>query len=144
LQSAIVLGISSIEGFINRKAELWNKKNPNEQLLDSKQNKVNLYDKIDVWVPKMAGGKKLSKSGTEWFHFKKLRDIRNDIAIHPKESGYSISLSDLAEEIDMFRTGIAKLLISLHLLFGEKIPGIIIRAAYAPDVEIIEEQIDMS
>jgi hypothetical protein len=61
------------------------------------------------------------------------------VAIHPKSSGYSISFAKLAEQINFFRTGIARLLVKLHLLFEDVIPAKIIRAAYAPDVEFVQD-----
>jgi hypothetical protein len=137
LQSAIVQGVASIEGYINYRADIWNKQHPEEQLLDSRQNKVGFDDKIGDWIPKMTGGRKLYKGNQEWSHFRILRGIRDHHAIHPKVSGYSISFSELAEKINMFRTGIAGLLIQLHILFREKVPRVIIRAAYAPDVEVV-------
>jgi hypothetical protein len=87
----------------------------------------------------MTGSRKLNKSGADWRDFRILRAIRDDEAIHPKTSGYSFSYSELAQKINLFRTGIARLLIQLHLLFDEKIPRVIIRAAYAPDAEVVED-----
>ena len=90
----------------------------------------------------MTGGKRLDKSIINWFNFKNLRKIRNDYVIHSKTTGYSISNQELAEYINKFKTGIAKLLVQLHILFNEKIPSRIIRGAYAPDVEIVEKDVE--
>ena len=130
LQSAIVQGIASIEGYINYRVELWNEQHKDSPLLDSHRDKVSFEDKIDIWIPTMTGSRKLNKSGADWRDFRILRAIRDDEAIHPKTSGYSFSYSELAQKINLFRTGIARLLIQLHLLFDEKIPRVIIRAAY--------------
>lgn len=138
-QYAVVQGIASIEGYINYRAELWNKRHPEDQLLDSRQGKVSFDDKVNEWIPKMTGGKRLYKGDRGWNHFRMLRGIRDHHAIHPKMSGYSISFPELAEKINLFRTGIAGLLIRLHILFKEKVPRIIIRAVYAPDVEVVGE-----
>lgn len=134
--SAITSGIVSIEGYINYRAEYWNKKHNDQLLIDSSTTKVSLNDKFDIWIPLMTQGKRLDKSGINWSHFKIIKSIRDDLAIHPKSSGYGISFYDLAEKVNMFRTGMAGLLMQLHLVFEEKIPGIIIRASYAPDVEV--------
>ena len=99
---------------------------------------VRFDDKINLWIPKMAKGKKLDKSGVNWKDFRNLRSIRDNLAIHPKFSGHGISYSDLADKINSFRTGIAGLLIQLHILFDERIPGTIIRSAYSPNVEVIK------
>jgi hypothetical protein len=139
--SAVVQGIASIEGYLNYRAERWNTLNPGAQLIDSRQTKISLDEKIDVWIPTMASGGKLDKSRVEWQHFKILRTIRDDRVVHPKVAGQSTSFQTLAEGINMFRTGIAGLLIQLHLLHRERIPAIVIRAAYAPDVELVTDQV---
>ena len=137
-QNAVVAGIASIEAYINYRAEIWNKLNPSENLFDSPSNKVSFEDKIDNWVPKMAEGKKLDKSIRNWRDFKELRKIRDHVSIHPKPVSYGISFSDLAEKINMFRTGIAGILIQLHKLFKEPIPAKIIRSFFSPDVEVVK------
>lgn len=137
---AIVQGIASIEGYIKHISEFWNNAHPTDQLIDSRENKVSLDEKFDRWIPKLSGGNKFDKSIINWDHFKILKNIRDDNAVHPKTSGFTISYSDLAEQINMFRTGIAGILIQLHLLFHEKIPAVIIRARYTPDVYVVEEE----
>jgi len=138
-QSAVVEGIASIEAYIQYRVEYWNKHHPQQELQDSAVNKVPFDDKITQWVPLMTAGKLLDKSTAVWDHFVKLREIRDNVAIHPKSSGYSTSYEKLAEQINFFRTGIALLLVNLHLLFGDKIPAKIIRAAYTPDVEYVPD-----
>lgn len=138
-QSAIVEGIASIEAYIQYKAESWNKHHPQQPLLDSSENKVRFDDKVTQWIPIMTAGKRLDRSTVEWNHFVMLREIRDDVAIHPKSASYSTSYAKLAEKINLFRTGITRLLMNLHLLFGDVIPARIIRAAYAPDVEFVPD-----
>jgi hypothetical protein len=138
LQSAITSGIASIEAYINRQVEIWNELNPNDQLIDSRNQKVSFDDKVEKWIPKIAGGKKLDKGLKPWPDFKRLRGIRDNVTIHPKESSFTKSVYEIAEGINMFRTGITGLLIQLHGLFGAKIPAIIIRNCFAPDVEVVE------
>jgi hypothetical protein len=136
--TAVTQGLASIESYINYRAEIWNITHSEDRLIDSRQDKVSLDSKIDYWIPKMTGGKKLDKSKAYWENFKKLRAIRDDLAIHPKSSGYIIALNVLAEKINLFRSGVAELLIQIHLLFDERIPAIIIRAAYLPEIEVTE------
>lgn len=138
LQSAVTAGISSVEAYINYRVEKWNAQNPNEQLIDLKNQKVSFDDKINKWIPKMTGGKRLNKSLKNWPHYKLLRGIRDNVTVHAKESSYTRSVYEIAEAINMFKTGIAGLLIQLHDLFDEKIPSNIIRDYFAPDVEITE------
>ena len=138
LQSALVHGIASIEAYLNYRVGEWNKKNTTDLLIDSKQQKVSFDDKVDIWIPKMTSSKKLDKSNRNWADFKVLRSIRDNLTIHPKSSGFSISFQELADAINRFRTGNAGLLIQLHHIFNEKIPSVIIRGYYAPEVEVIE------
>lgn len=140
LLSACINGIASIEGFINFKAEEWNKQNPNSLLLDSKQDPIRFEDKIDKWLPVMSAGRKLDKSVKNWNSFKRLKAVRDNIAIHPKSSGYSFSLSELASLINCFGSGIAGFQVQLHLLLIQRIPSIIIRSVFAPDAEVVEEK----
>ena len=140
--SALVLGIACIESYIRYRTQKWNKTHSNDLIQDSKNQKLTFDDKIDLWIPKMTGGKRLDKSIINWSNFKNLRKIRDDNVIHSKSSGYSISNQKLAEYINKFKTGIARLLVQLHMLFNEKIPSRIIRGTYAPDVEIVEKDVE--
>jgi len=141
LQSAITDGIACIEGYINYRAEEWNKENPDDLLLDSKKQPVNFDERVDFWIPKMTAGKKLDKSIRNWTDFKKLKLIRDNVKVHPKNSGYSISHQELADLINRFRCGIAGLLIQLHQLLNERIPSIIIRGYFAPDTQVKEVEV---
>jgi len=138
VQVAITSGISSIDAYISHRAEKWNAANPNDLLVDSRDHKVSFDDKIDSWIPKMTGGPKLDKSRQNWTHFKILRGIRDDVMIHAKDSSYGRIAHEIAEAVNMFRTGIACLLIQLHDLFDEKIPSMIIYDSFAPDVGVVE------
>lgn len=136
--TACMNGVASIEGYINYRVEIWNKLHPGNPLCDTKQTPVSFDDKIDRWVPIMTSQKKLDKSRKTWNDFKRLKAIRDNIAVHPKSSGHTFSLKQLAELINCFASGIAGLLLQLHELFGERSPSIIIRYFYAPEVEVGE------
>jgi hypothetical protein len=137
-QTALIHGIASIESYIAELARVWNKENSLDQLIDSKQNKVSLDDKFDIWIPKISKGTKLNKSDRCWNDFVTLRRIRDHEAVHPKCGGQAISYNDLAKHINEFRWGIAGLLGSLHRLVGQWIPSVVINAFYMPDVEVIK------
>ncbi len=139
-QSSISSGIASIDAYIAHRAWLHNSGNPSEPLIDSKESKVSQDTKIDEWIPKMSGGKNLDKSGLNWNHFKRLRAVRDELAIHVKQPAFSISYQELGELLNLFRSGIAGLLVDLHLLFGERIPCNIIKHAYLPDITLIEAE----
>ncbi len=136
-QISVVSGIASTEAYINHRAEIWNKINPTEKLLDSPSSKISFEDKIDIWIPKMSDSKKFDKSIRNWSDFKELRKIRDHVSIHPKSVSYGISFPELAEKVNLFRTGIAGILIQLHKIYKEYIPAKIIRTFFSPDVEVI-------
>ena len=136
--SAIVFGISAIESYLNMRADKWNIHNPNNELKDTKKKKVSLEYKIKNWIPIMCNGNKVDRNSKDWFYFKELKRIRDDNAIHPKKSGFGIEYHVIAELINKFRYGIAKLLAEIHRKFGQAIPACIINAVYYPDVKVIE------
>ena len=136
-QSCVSNGIASIDAYIAHRVFIYNSDHPSEQLIDSKESKVSQDTKFDEWIPKMSEGKRLDKSQLKWYHFKRLRTIRDELAIHIKKPAFSISCDDLSELLNLFRSGIAGLLLDLHLLFGERVPCTIIRYAYLPDIKLV-------
>lgn len=137
-QSCVSNGVASVDAYIAHRAWLYNAGHPSELLVDTKETKVSQDTKIDEWIPKMSGGRKLNKSGLNWNHFKRLRGIRDELAVHIKQPAIGITYQQLCEFLNLFRTGIAGLLIDLHLIFDERIPCKIIRYAYLPDVKLLE------
>jgi len=137
-QSCVTNGIASIDAYIAHRVFLYNSAHPAEPLIDSKESKVSQDTKLDEWIPKMSGGKRLDKSRLNWSHFKRLRAVRDDLAIHVKKPAFSISNRELSELLNVFRSGIAGLLLDLHLIFGERVPCNIIRNAYLPDIILVE------
>ncbi len=137
-QECLSQGFAAIEAFLNTEARAWNKKHPKDKLLDSKNYKVSLENKIDEWVPKISNGAKIDKSNQIWNHFKVLKTIRDDNAIHPKLPGQGVSYQDFANQINTFRFGIAQLLGNLHLLLSRPVPSVIINTIYAPDVKVVK------
>lgn len=139
-QSCVSNGIASIDAYIEHRAYLYNSDHPGEPLIDSKENKVSQDTKIDEWIPKMTNGKKLDKSGRNWRDFKRLQSIRDKLAIHVKQPSLGISYQKLGELLNLFRSGIAGVLMGFHLPFGERIPTTIIRYAYLPDIKLVETE----
>ena len=101
------------------------------------QNNKYMY-KNDKWVPIMSKGKKNDKSQRFWSDFKDLKKIRDNEAIHIKSQFNSIKHSIFLKRINKVRS-LVNLLIKLHIIFGERIPRIIIRTAYSPEIELIKE-----
>jgi hypothetical protein len=137
-QSCVSNGIASIDAYIEHRVFLYNSAHPSEQLIDSKESKVSQDTKFDEWIPKMSGGKKLDKSRLNWSHFKRLRAVRDELAIHVKKPAFGINYHELGELLNVFRSGIAGLLLDLHVIFGERVPCNIIRNAYLPDISLVE------
>jgi hypothetical protein len=133
LLDLIVAGVTSIEAYIAHRVYLWNEKNPEAMLIDSKDRKITFDEKIDKWIPLMSNGKKIDKSESVWNDFKRLQKIRDDVAIHPKTPSCGMSYIDIAQQLNMFKSGIAKLLFQLHGIFNERVPAKIIRGKYYPE-----------
>ncbi|MDR9418807.1 hypothetical protein [Gracilimonas sp.] len=131
-------GLTSIDSFLNYCAYHWNKKNPSDLLVDNFSNKVSLETKINDWIPKISGGNKIEKRVKQWSDFKKLKQFRDEEAVHPKGISGGIEFEKIAELLNSFRYGIALLLGNIHMVVGKKIPSIIINAYYMPDV-IVEK-----
>ncbi len=90
-----------------------------------------------AYAPKFTRGRALDLSGVTWSDFKRLRAIRDDLAIHPKHSGFTMTYAQLADAINRFRSGIAQFQIEMHHAFRARVPSKIIRIASAPDVELV-------
>jgi hypothetical protein len=59
-----------------------------------------------------------------------------DAAVHPKHSVAAVSLEELADLLNQFTFGIAVPFFELHRMFSFAVPAIILRAAYAPIVNV--------
>lgn len=140
LQSAILWGITAIESYINHRIKIWNDLNPHDKLVDSKVNKISIDKKIDEWIPRISNGKYFIKGDKCWSDYIALRNFRDTEIIHAKTSGSGMSYAKMVENINIFKTGVAGILIKLHQIFEEKIPAKIIRGYYAPEVEVIHDE----
>lgn len=97
-------------------------------------------DKIDKWIPMMAGGRKLDKGTQRWERFKELRAIGDQEQAHSKQSVVVSNYKQLAGFLNLFRTGSAVLLLDLHVHFDQrKTPSSVIRYAFLPDVECVQQ-----
>ena len=139
-QSCTSSGVASIEAYIAHRARMYNAVHPDDQLVDSKGHKVAFDTKIDDWIPRMSGGRKLDRGGRRWADFRILRAFRDRAAIHLKGGGVGIEYADLCALLNRFRHGIAGLLVDLHLHFSERIPCIIVRYAFLGDIELVGEE----
>lgn len=137
--SALANGLASIEAYIAQKAYQHNVRHPGDVLLDDKNHKVAFEDKIKVWVPKMAGAK-LDLGGEHWSHFRRLKGVRDTEHTHTKSPALHISYRELCELLNLFRTGIAGMLLNLHALFGDTVPAVVVKYAFYPDIKLVTEE----
>lgn len=128
--------LASIEAFLNEQAELWNQKNPTKPpLKDSKNEPKSLEYKLESWTRIMSGGCKLDKKDIYWSDFKELKRIRDNEDIHFKAGYKSATYKDLAKRINKVKS-LSEILIRLHICLKQRIPRLIIRSAFAPDVYV--------
>ncbi len=132
LLSCFADGLASIEAFVNYKAE------PHRQRLPrgAEQN-VALDFKLDNWIPLLSGGVRLDKSQKFWRDFGEIRDIRNERQSHPKAGVYGVSDSVFCKQLNLWRTGIALMLLALHTITGRLAPPELIKHAYLPEIELV-------
>jgi hypothetical protein len=141
-QECLSQGFACLEAFLNEKANMWNKHNPENRLEDFEHKKVSLETKIKRWIPAMSGGAEIDTSVQQWSDFKKLKRLRDEHAIHPKIGGYGVAYADLANHLNAFRYGVALLLGNMHLKLGTPLPAVVINAHYMSDVKVVEVQGD--
>jgi hypothetical protein len=134
VETATYHGVASIESFLNYYAAAWDRCFPNQPLPKVQ----NVYDKVEKWVPILAKGSVLDYKQISWEAFKKVKRFRNN-ATHSYQGAKGATLREIASMVNLFREGIAAPLFQLHQIFHEKIAGAIIRAAYAPEAFVTEE-----
>jgi len=137
LLTAVGDGIASIEAYVNTKAAEWNAQHPNDSVRDTGKKRVSFLEKIDNWVPRMAGHR-LDAGKPFRGNLAEIKKYRDRVAIHPKHTVTAVTLSELARLLNLFTTGIAVPLFNLHQIFTQACPSIIIRAAYAANVRLAD------
>jgi len=134
--NSIVLAISSIEAYVNYRAQLWNDNSANAvKFVDNKSNKTSLEEKLSNWIPKMSNSSGLDKSHASWCVYKEFTKLRDDMAIHIKDPNPSITYKEFVKKLNKFKY-LANMLYRLHLLFNEKVPRVIIRGMYIRVIEL--------
>jgi len=131
LRSALRDGIASVEGFINQRAAEWSTAHPEDELTE-KHRFVPFRTKLDSWCQKMTGNRMEPENMERLLHIKQ----RRDAAVHPKHSVSAVSLEELADLLNEFTFAIAVPFFDLHRMFSFAVPAIILRAAYAPIVNV--------
>jgi hypothetical protein len=139
IQVAITFGIAALEGYLAHRVAIWNREHAEEALHEPSGARQSFEQRIKAWVPAMTGGRQLDRSKRNWQDYLRLKDVRDNIAIHPKASGHGASYALLVKLLNQLRTGIFGVLVDLHILFGERIPRVIIRGLYTPEVVLSED-----
>lgn len=134
--SAIANGLASVEAYVSHKAYQYNVPTSGKELVDDKDHKVAFEDKIKVWVPTMAGAK-LDLGGKNWPHFKRLKGVRDTEHTHSKTPALNISYRELCKLLNLFRSGIAGMLLDLYAHFGDTVPSIVVKYAFHPEIKLI-------
>ena len=115
LLSCFADGMASIEAFVNYMTQRHR-----QNLPKGDEQKVPLDFKIFDWIPRLNGGIQVNEGYRNWQDFEQIRRIRN-------------------KQLNLWRTGIARLLLDLHVLTGRLAPPDVVRYAYLPDIEIVDE-----
>jgi hypothetical protein len=127
-------GLSSIEAFVNYRTKLHRHKLPRGNEPDKN---ISLDFKLDNWIPPLSAGNPINKSEKYWQDFRKIRDIRNERESHPKDIVYGVSGSTFIRELNLWRTGIATMLLALHAITRRLAPPELVKHAYLPDIELV-------
>lgn len=130
---------ASIEGFLALRAFIHNAKcAPEKNVSDKRENGrgfLSFDDKLRVWVPAMTGHS-LDLSGKGFAAFRDLRQLRDDVVVHPKPGAGLTTATQLADALNKFKRGPAELLFMLHVWFGLHVPATVIRATFFPEVRV--------
>jgi hypothetical protein len=136
LGEMLAAGVASVETYLRHRAKIFNDLGGYPPLVDDAQHKVPFDQKLREWVPLTSDGEHLDLGSRHWQDFKALRDLRDNVVIHNKSVSVAWSFRDIANTVNRFRS-VAAVLIDLHKLHHEKCPAIVIKAAYAPHLELI-------
>lgn len=138
--TAISKGFSSLEAYVTLRVAVHNSKCSPEDRLEEKKTKggfVTFETKIREWLPKLTGVSIDFGKSPCWNDFLYLKQLRNDVVIHPKPGAGLTTLDELAEGINRFRYGIGSLMFVLHQAFRQPMQGSIIRAMRYPEVRVV-------
>lgn len=140
--TAISKGFSSIEAYFTLRTYVYNAKCEDlSKKLNEKRTKggfFSLDEKLKDWLPIMTGSSIDITSSPGWDDYKFLRNLRNDVVIHPKPGSGLTTIEELADGLNRFRYGIGSLMFLLHQAFGEPIQSVIIRSMRYPTVRVIQ------
>jgi hypothetical protein len=137
LLSAFTSGMASIEAFLNQKMRPRINLPAPDREVALRNNSVET--KVFDWLLQLTRGHTVDKGDRPWQDYVKLRHYRNEFHIHPKGQPYAVTTTEFCERLNLFRTGIARLLLDLHALTGHGAPPELPKYAYWPDIEIVDD-----
>jgi len=132
--SAVNAGIASIEAFINHQYLIRSRATSNDPAL-----RKDLEFKIKSW-PKTLTGTAFDLSTRTWSTFAELKALRDERFQHRKTVSTGITRGEQLRLLNLYKIGIARLLVDLHIHFGHRCPAAIIRCAYYPEIEMIRSK----
>jgi hypothetical protein len=135
LLAAFTSGMASIEAFVNKRVRRH--LDPSRVDVEQALGKTHLETKVFDWMPRIYG-LQVDKGKPPWQDYVKLRRFRNESYIHPKAETAAVSDKEFCQRLNLFRTGIARLLLDLHYLGDYGAPPELVKYAYWPEVEIAE------
>jgi hypothetical protein len=143
--TALAKGFASLEGYFNLRVAVYNAKhNPSDRLQEKRKGGfVSFGEKVREWLPKLTGKSIDFGNSPGWQNFLYLRDVRNEVVIHPKPGAGFTTLDELAEGINRFRSGVGSLMFSLLQAFEDPIQRSVIRAMRYPLVRVIPNTDDV-
>ena len=133
LLSCFADGKGSVEAFVSYQTDRFR-----NQLRRGNDRIVALDIKIDEWIPQVYGRTINRGNNPNWKHFEEISDIRDERHSHPKGRVHADADSQFCRLLNLFRTGIARLLLDLHAITGRGAPPDIVKYAYLPDIEQVD------
>ncbi|WP_031425495.1 hypothetical protein [Flavimarina sp. Hel_I_48] len=111
--------ISLVDAFINRHILIYKFRGLNSEDFLQLQKTSRLEDRIGIFL-KVSCGKDLTaiNSGQEWIHFKKLRQLRNEMT-HINSASLGYSIHEFADHFNYVRKGVGGLLKQIRIAQGK-------------------------
>jgi hypothetical protein len=138
LLSSFASGMASIEAFLNDQVRrhLPFFITGDDQILE----RTSVETKIFEWLPRLyPNNPPVNKGEANWQAYKELRRIRNEYHIHPKGEIYSVTTTQFCQRLNLFKTGIARLLLDLHALTSAGATPDLLKYAYLPEIEMVDQ-----
>jgi hypothetical protein len=128
--AAVNAGIAAVEAFLNHQYMVRLRVAGDDPAL-----RENLETKMKTWPVKLSG-RAFDLSSRSWSAFSKLKKLRDDGFQHRKSTSTGITHQEHLALLNEYKHAVPRLLLDLHIHFGERCPSAIIRYAYHPEIEL--------